>query len=101
MFSVSRVSRLRFVSFAAACAASAVGSFLLFTSLIGNGPDQGQSELACAKTKLEALWGVRLPAEAVMVASVPGTNVASADWDVKALGCSGLIHSSATLELRR
>jgi hypothetical protein len=96
------VRRFKLVSFAAAWGAAVAGSFLIFTSLIGgDGPhDAGQSELACAKAKLEALWGMRLPAKAAMVAPVPGSSVASADWDLKALGCSGRIHPLATLELR-
>jgi hypothetical protein len=97
----SRVSRFRFVPFAAAWGAAVAGSFLIFTSLIGDGPyDEGQSELACAKAKLESLWGMRLPAKAVMVASAPESTVASADWDLKELGCSGHIHPLATLELK-
>jgi hypothetical protein len=55
-----------------------------------------QTELACAKAKLETMWGLKLPAE--IVGSLPESQVASADWDLKELGCSGAVYATATLD---
>jgi hypothetical protein len=95
MFRVRRVRRFGF--FLTAWGLVVLGSFLVFDSL--NGSKDGQAELACAKAKLEAMWDVQLPASAEVVGSIPGSGVVSADWDLKALGCSGAIYPTATLKL--
>jgi hypothetical protein len=56
-----------------------------------------QTELACAKAKLEAMWGLKLPEGAEIIGSMPGSRAVSADWDLKELGCSGASHSIASL----
>jgi len=76
------------------------GSFLLFGSLFDDGPDEAQAELACVKARLEAMWDLPLPAELEVVGSIPGSNVASADWDLRELGCPGAVYPEATLRLR-
>jgi len=98
MFSVSQpVNHIRFGFFLGLVV---VGSFLVFGSLIGDGLDEGRTELACAQAKLEAMWKVPLPTDAEIVGSVPASSVASAGWDLKELGCSGRIYPAATLQLR-
>ena len=94
------VSPLRFAFFSAACGLVVFSSFLLFGGLFGDGSDRGQTELACAKAKLEAMWGMPLPADLEVVGSIPKSGVASADWDLTELGCSSAIYPTATLQLR-
>ena len=94
------VSPLRFAFFSAACGLVVFSSFLLFGGLFGDGFDRGQTELACAKAKLEAMWGMPLPADLEVVGSIPKSGVASADWDLTELGCSSAIYPTATLQLR-
>ena len=75
------------------------GVLLLFAIRIDDGanhPSYGQDEFACAKAKLEARWGVKLPGE--ISDSIPGSRAVSAGWDLKELGCSGTIHPTATLD---
>ena len=101
MYSASKsVSTLRFGFFAIAWSLVVCGSFLLFGSLSGDGSDEGQTEIACAKAKLEAMWDMPLPADLEVVGSIPMSGVASADWDLKQLGCSSAIYPAATLHLR-
>jgi len=101
MFGASKpVSPLRFGLFLTAWGLIAFGSFLLFGRLLGDGPNEGQVELACAKARLEAMWNVPLPEDLEVVGSIPGSKVASADWDLKDLGCSGAVYSAATLQAR-
>ena len=57
------ISPLRFAFFSAACGLVAFSSFLLFGALFGDDSDRGQTELACVKAKLEAMWGMPLPAD--------------------------------------
>jgi hypothetical protein len=84
---------------------SRYGLFLLaFAFLVGAGTlwlddtqRARQIELACAKAKLEAMWGVKLPDGAETVGAAPGSRVVSADWDLEELGCSGASHSLASL----
>ena len=94
------VSPLRFAFFSAACGLVVFSSFLLFGGLVGHDSDQVQTELACAKAKLEAMWGMPLPADLEVVGSIPKSGVASADWDLTELGCSSAIYPTATLQLR-
>ena len=95
-----RVSPVRFGLFVTAWALVAVGSFLLFSSLIDDGSfNEGQTELACAKSKLETMWRVPLPESVEVVGSVPRSRVVSADWDLKDLGCSGSVHPTVTLDV--
>jgi hypothetical protein len=91
---------MRFGLLMTAWALVALGSFLLFGRLFGDGPDEGQTELACAKARIEAMWKMPLPADVEIVGSIPGSKVASADWDLRELGCSGAIHPTAALQLR-
>lgn len=99
MFRASRrVSLVRFGVFLTAWSLAVLVSFLVFSSLIGAG--EGQAELACAKTKLEAMWHVKLPADAEVVGSIRGSGVASADWDLKALGCPDAVYPTAALKLQ-
>lgn len=101
MFSASRrVSFVRLGAFLTAWGLVALASFLLFAGLIGNETGEGQTELACAKQKLEAMWAVQLPADAEVVGSLQGSGVVSADWDLKELGCSGAVYPTATLKLQ-
>jgi hypothetical protein len=101
MFSALKpVSPLRFAFFWAAWGVVVFASFLLFGGLFGDDSDWGQTELACAKAKLEAMWGMPLPADLEVVGSIPNSEVASADWDLAELGCSGAIYQAATLQLR-
>ena len=74
----------------------AAGTLSLFAIQIAHRPDPGQTELACAKAKLEAMWGVELPEE--VIGSVPGSRSVSVGWDLKELGCSGAIHPTASLD---
>jgi hypothetical protein len=102
MFSASKPIRpLRSGFFLAAWGLVVFGSFVLFWRLLGDGPEEGQIELACAKAKLEAMWHVPLPADLEVVGSIRGSKVASADWDLKELGCSDTIYPTATLQLRQ
>ena len=78
-----------------------LSAFFLFGGLLGDDPDQGQSELACAKAKLEAMWGIPLPADLEVVGSIPGSGVASADWDLTELDCSPMIYPTVTLRESR
>ena len=94
------VSPLRFAFFSAACGLVVFSSFLLFGGLFGDDDERGQIELACTKAKLEAIWGVPLPADLEVVGSIPKSGVASAGWDITELGCSGAIYPTATLKLR-
>jgi len=101
MFPASRrVSLIRLGVFSAAWSLAVLVSFLLFSGLIGGRSAEGRAELACARKKLEAMWHVTLPADAELVASTPGSGVVSADWDLKALGCSGAVYPTATLKLQ-
>ena len=93
-----RVRLVRFAVFLTAWSLAVLVSFLVFSGLIGSG--EGQAELACAKTKLEAMWHVQLPADAEVVGSIPGSGVASADWDLKALGCPDTVYPTAALKLQ-
>ena len=98
MYSASKsVGWLRFGPFLIAWGLVVCGSFLLFRSLSG---DEGQTEIACAKAKLEAMWDMPLPADLEVVGSIPRSGVASADWDLRQLGCSSAIFPAATLHLR-
>ena len=72
------------------------GTLSFFAIQIAHHPDPGQTELACAKAKLEAMWGVELPEE--VIGSVPGSRSVSVGWDLKELGCSGATHPTATLD---
>ena len=92
-------SPLRFAFFSAACGLVGFSSFLLFGGLFGD-DYRGQTELACAKAKLEAMWGMPLPADLEVVGSIPRSGVASADWDLTDLGCSSAIYPIVTLQLR-
>jgi hypothetical protein len=94
------VSPLWFAFFSAALGLVVFLSFLLFGDLFGDDSDRGQTELACAKAKLEAMWGMPLPADLEVVGSIPNSGVASADWDLTELGCSSAIYPTATLQLR-
>ena len=94
------VSPLRFAFFSAACGLVVFSSFLLFGGLFGDDSDRGQTELACAKAKLEAMWGMPLPADLEVVGSIPKSGVASTGWDITELGWSGAIYPTATLKLR-
>jgi hypothetical protein len=73
---------------------------LLFGGLFGDDSERGQSELACTKAKLEAMWGMPLPADLEVVGSIPKSGVASTGWDTTELGCFGAIYPTATLKLR-
>jgi hypothetical protein len=94
------VSPLRFAFFSAALGLIIFSSFSLFEGLFGDDSDRGQTELACAKAKLEAMWGMPLPADLEVVGSIPKSGVASADWDLKELDCSSTIYPTVTLQLR-
>jgi hypothetical protein len=99
MFSAFKPIRpLRFALFSTAWGLVVFGSFLLFGGLFDS--VRGQIELACTKAKLEAMWGMPLPADLEVVGSVPKSGVASAGWDITELGCSGAIYPTATLKLR-
>jgi hypothetical protein len=101
MFSAFKPVRpLRFAFFSTAWGLVVLGSFLLFGGLFGDDSVRGQIELACTKAKLEAMWGMPLPADLEVVGSIPKSGVASAGWDIKELGCSGAIYPTATLKLR-
>jgi hypothetical protein len=93
-----RVRPLRFALFSTAWGLVVFGSFLLFGGLFDS--VRGQIELACTKAKLEAMWGMPLPADLEVVGSIPKSGVASAGWDITELGCSGAIYPTATLKLR-
>jgi hypothetical protein len=94
------ISPLRFALFSAACGLIAFSSFLLFGALFGDDSDRGQTELACVKAKLEAMWGMPLPSDLDVVGSIPKSGVASADWDPTELDCSNAIYPTVTLQLR-
>jgi hypothetical protein len=79
----------------------ACGSFLIFGGLFDDGHDEGRSELACAKAKLEELWDMPLPADLEVVGSIPKPEVVNADWDLRKLGCSAETYLAATLQLRK
>ena len=91
------VSPLRFAFFSAAWGMVVLSAFLLFGGLLGEDPDRGQNELACAKAKLEAMWGIPLPVDLEVVGSIPSSGVASADWDLTELDCSSVIYQTVTL----
>ena len=93
------VSPLRFAFFLAAWGLVVFSFFLLFGGLFGD-DSRGQTELACAKAKLEAMWGMPLPADLEVVGSIPKSGVASADWDLTELDCSSAIYPTVTLQLR-
>jgi hypothetical protein len=93
------VGSLRFAFFSTAWGLVVFGSFLLFGGVFGDA-DRGQIELACTKSKLEAMWGMPLPADLEVVGSIPKSGVASTGWDITELGCSGAIYPTATLKLR-
>jgi hypothetical protein len=93
------VGSLRFAFFSTAWGLVVFGSFLLFGRLFGDDA-AGQIELACTKAKLEAMWGMPLPADLEVVGSIPKSGVASTGWDITELGCSGAIYPTATLKLR-
>jgi hypothetical protein len=46
------------------------------------------------------MWGMPLPADLEVVGSIPKSGVASADWDLTELDCSGAIYPAATVQLR-
>jgi hypothetical protein len=94
------ISPLRFAFFSAACGLVACSSFLRVGALFGDDSDRGQTELACVKAKLEAMWGMPLPADLDVVGSIPKSGVASADWDPTELDCSNAIYPTVTLQLR-
>ena len=94
------VGPLRFACYATTWGLVVFGSFLLFGGLLGD-DDRGQLELACTKEKLEAMWGMPLPADLEVVGSLPKSGVASTGWDTTELGCSGAIYPTATLKLRQ
>ena len=73
---VSPERPLRFAFFSTAWGLVVVGSFLLFRGLFGDNSDRGQVELACTKAKLEAMWGMPLPADLEVVGSIPKSGVA-------------------------
>ena len=73
------ISPLRFAFFSAACGLVAFSSSLLFGALFSDDSDRGPTELACVKAKLEAMWGMPLPADLDVVGSIPKSGVASAD----------------------
>jgi len=83
------------------------GLFLLALALVGlaatlwsdDTQRRRQSELACAKSELATMWGMKLPEGAEIVGSSPGSRVASADWDLKELGCSGPIQTATLAEI--
>jgi hypothetical protein len=89
---------LRFAFFSTAWGLVVFGSFLLFGGLFDS--VLGQIELACTQAKLEAMWGMPLPADLEVVGSVTKSGVASTGWDITELGCSGAIFPTATLKLR-
>jgi hypothetical protein len=93
------VGPLRFAFFSTIWGLVVLGSFLLFGGF-GDHSHQGQNELACTKAKLEAMWGMPLPADLEVVGSIPKSGVASTGWDITELGCSGAIYPTATLKLR-
>jgi hypothetical protein len=93
------VSLVRLGVFSTAWALAVLVSFLLFSGLIGS--SEGQTELACAKKKLEAMWHVKLSADAELVASKPGSGVVTADWDLKVLGCSGAVYPDGCTQAAR
>jgi hypothetical protein len=95
MFSASQQVSLSFRQFGFLAALVIAGTLSLFAVDGTQPPLHGQSELACAKAKLEAMWEVELPEGPV--GSVPSRAV-SADWDLKELGCPGAIHPTATLD---
>jgi len=76
MFSASQRSALQSGFLLTAWGLVVFACFLLLGSLIGDGSDEGQTELACAKAKLEEMWEVPLPADAEIVGSVPGSSEA-------------------------
>ena len=88
--------------FLAALAFSIVaGTLSLFAIQIADGtqrPHDGQTELACAKAKLEAMWEWEVPEGAEIFGAMPASRAVSADWDLKELGCSGATHPTATLD---
>jgi hypothetical protein len=90
---------LRFAFFSTAWGLVVFGSFLLFGGLLDDNY-RGQIELACTKKKLEATWGMPLPADLEVVGSIPKSGVASTGWDTTELGCSGAIHPTTSLKLR-
>ena len=95
------ISPLRFAFFSAAWGLVVFLFFLLFGGLFGDDSDRGQTELACAKAKLEAMWGMPLPADLEVVGSIPKSGVASADWDPTERDCSSAIYPTVTLQLRK
>ena len=95
-----RVKSFRFAFFSTAWCLVVFGSFLLFGGLFGDDSERGQIELACTKAKLEAMWGMPLPADLEVVGSIPRSGVASTGWDITELGCSGAIYPTATLKRR-
>ena len=98
MFSALKpVSPLRFAFFSAAWGSVVFESF---GGLFGDDSGRGQAELACAKAKLESMWGMPLPTDLEVVGSIPELGVASAGWDLTELNCSGTIYPTATLQLR-
>ena len=80
------VGPLRFAFFSTAWGLVVFGSFLLFGGLFGDDSDRGQIELACTKAKLEAMWGMPLPADLEVIGSIPRSGVASTGWDITELG---------------
>jgi hypothetical protein len=101
MFRASRrISLVRLAVLSTAWGLVVLASFLLFSGLIGGRSAEGRAELDCAKKTLEAMWHVQLPADAEVVGSIPGSGVVSADWDLKALGCSGTVYPTAVLKMQ-
>src|SRR5262245_1705977 len=101
MFSAFKPVRpLRFAFFSTAWGLVVFASFLLFGGLFGDDSGRGQIELACTKAKLEALWGMPLPANLEVVGSIPQSGVAPAGWDSTGRGGSGASNRTGTHNLR-
>lgn len=91
MCTLSRVSLFRYGLYLSVLALVVAGTLSLDDT-----QSPRQAELACARAKLTSMWGI-LPTETF--GSLPGSHVASADWDLKELGCSsGAIDQTATLD---
>lgn len=96
MYTSPRASLRRYGLYFAALASLVVGgAFWLDDS---QGPYHRQADLACARENLEALWGVKLPKVIPIAVSEPRSRVASADWDLKELGCSSATQVRVTLD---
>jgi len=91
MYALSHVSLFRYGLYLSVLALLVTGTLSL-----DNTQSERQAELACARAKLTSMWGI-LPTETLR--SLPGSHVASTDWDLKELGCSSdAIDQTATLD---